>query len=196
MRGRDSPLRVRKSLNGPLVLPPRDHPSSQSSERLTLGLLPAFLRDYNRQPEQKASVRLLRESRAAGPPVLRVAIPGILVAYMKLAPVHVDNAALRVMSITFMGSSESRPPNGSSEYAVFQQATQHFARLLADRDDLPIGLLLDLLSTYDVLFSHGCVLCGTLLSRTRRLPPVGRLWNEDPEEGEVPWQPCHIECIR
>lgn len=109
MNSRDWPLRVRKSLNGPLLLPPRDHPSSQPSEPLTLVGLPTFLGNYNRQAQRKISIRLWKDSGAvrSAPAVLRVAIPGILVAYMKLAPVHADDVPLRVMSVTFMGSSES-----------------------------------------------------------------------------------------
>jgi len=178
--------------NGPLLLPP------VSGALVTLGSLPAFIREQNNKASSRVTLHIWtapRKKRRLGdgaPLVLRFGVRDLLCAYVRIAPGG-DEAPLRVMSVTCVGYGEVKAPHLYSDYTVLQQMSQHFARVLCERPDVSLGLLIELLWTYDSLrlFEEPCSSCGNILSAAGHLAPVGRIWGE--EEGR--WETRHLECF-
>ncbi|KAF8342214.1 uncharacterized protein EI90DRAFT_3285307 [Cantharellus anzutake] len=132
--------------------------------------------------------------------VLRVEVTDLSIVYVRLSPPVSDEVPLRVISLNCLALGEKKLPHEPSDHIVYNQMSQFFTTLLTEHyDRFSIPLMLDLLSTYDTLFTDACGVCGALLSRTGRFPPVGRVWKEEVagvgEEQKAKWVPCHMECF-
>ncbi|KAF8322288.1 hypothetical protein DL93DRAFT_1290491 [Clavulina sp. PMI_390] len=197
------------SRRGPQFLPPIHHPLQ--TQKTTLGTLPDFIRWHNRTNSpgattlriwvpaaapKPANARASRKSLRVGASfVLRLVVPNVMHVAIRMGSAVKEDEPLRIMTVTCVGVNESKPRHAASEFAVYRMVTQHLARVLSERPDVSLAQFIDLLASYGNLFSQTCSVCGALLSRVGRHPPVARLWSADGlDTSGGRWQSRHVEC--
>ncbi|KAG8993513.1 hypothetical protein FRB94_013264 [Tulasnella sp. JGI-2019a] len=193
----------------PQILPPSD---SFSGPVVTSSTLLDYIKDLHNTTGGNVTAKIWRVDKDvnndATPTVLKVELCDTFLIYLTL--VSEGSGGLRAEKAVVFGLQEKRLPHLHSEFSVFKKLSQVFSNILSQRPDAPLPLLIELISLYRNMYSTSCSVCGKVMSREDRLPPLERLWQpvaatNDPapkEAGESKesqklngrWIPRHVGC--
>ncbi|KAG8871565.1 hypothetical protein FRB97_008572 [Tulasnella sp. 331] len=145
------------------------------------------------------------------PFILRVELRDTFFIYFTL--VAEGHGGLRTRKAVVFGLNEKRSPHLHSDFLIFKKLSQIFSSIISQRPNVPLPLLIELVSLYQNLYSTNCSVCGKVMSREDRLPPLQRLWQpiapsqtnvapKDDNVGDVKesqkssgrWIPRHVGC--
>ena len=166
-----SPSQPRGIVHGPQLLPHMQHPLS--THHVSLTSLPEFIREHNRSssPYYGAVVRVWSDPSITGsrrkqivlrtgvPFIVRVTLPNIFHAAIKLASSSTMDAPLRVMTVSCTGFNEGvseqhykpkiqlrlpsqKPHHATSDFAVFRVVSQNVMRPVSERPSISLTLLI------------------------------------------------------
>ncbi|KAL0956079.1 hypothetical protein HGRIS_002248 [Hohenbuehelia grisea] len=188
----------------PYIQPRRETTSMFSScdeDRLPLRVddLDRFIKEFNQSHKCKLHIWLgtLAETRHRSVFVLRFLIPDVLVAYATVNAADANSeGALVTESITVFSPMEKKPPHSQSKYAVYQTLSQQLAKMLQSDPFVSFRAVVNLLCSYDDLFTARCDRCQLVLSMEGHVPPAARVWvnGEDGVGGQ--WMARHVMCTK
>ncbi|KAG9048928.1 hypothetical protein FS837_011665 [Tulasnella sp. UAMH 9824] len=196
-------LQARTNGNGhvtPLLL----RPALDDAPRISTSTLPDYLRTL-RSIKQNLRVHIWlpeRPSTTSEPPkitspiILQVCIPNLFIVYVTLveespSPSSPDEV-LRPQKMVVFGPREKRLPHMQSEFSIFRHMSQTLMKVISEKPatapssevgstGASLPQLIDLIATYDKLFTDQCCVCQKNMSREGHLPPLERLWMPQPK---------------
>ncbi|KAF9451262.1 hypothetical protein P691DRAFT_663580 [Macrolepiota fuliginosa MF-IS2] len=177
------------------ALEPRAFPPAAGNvQALSAEELIGYVKEYNLENKTKLQIwrRTADEPKTDLPSLLRFTIPDVVTVYISIG-YHGGHGTILVENMAAFAPREKKAPHLQSEYTVYQNLSQQFARVLHSHPNISFQSAMSLLCSYELLFVDQCVGCGRVLSVEGHVPPVVRLW-KDGEEGR--WEPRHLTCRR
>ncbi|KAF7782468.1 hypothetical protein Agabi119p4_1844 [Agaricus bisporus var. burnettii] len=167
---------VAKPAQEPSVFPPAD----ANAAPLTAHDLLGYIREHNRERGAKLQIWLktAAEAKSDRPQLLRFMIPDVVIVYISVSYERTSGAVV-IENMAAFGPREKKAAHEQSEYTVFQNLSQQFARVLHSNPNIPFQSLMNWLAVHEGIFKDPCTACGRVLSVEGHVPPVVRAWKHD-----------------
>ncbi|EJD52702.1 hypothetical protein AURDEDRAFT_149333 [Auricularia subglabra TFB-10046 SS5] len=146
--------------------------------KVTQTSLPSFIRDHNKaRPDLKLHIwsadRGQQKRRPSTVVVIRVTVPGVLVAYVTFEDIGPELVA---EAVAVFGPKERKPVYSQSEYSVFQKVSQHILSIVRQAGDVSLQRIIEIFHAYSEVFQAQCTRCSRVVSETDHLPAVEISW--------------------
>ncbi|KZT04606.1 uncharacterized protein LAESUDRAFT_760900 [Laetiporus sulphureus 93-53] len=90
-----------------------------------------------------------------------------------------------------------KPPHSHSDFIVFQKLSQQVTKMILSQPQISVRVVLELLCSYQHVFTQRCTYCERILSAEAPIPAVARVWSDKASDGTTPgWQPWHPTCLQ
>ncbi|KIO29892.1 hypothetical protein M407DRAFT_160996 [Tulasnella calospora MUT 4182] len=193
-------LHPRTNGNGhvtPLLL----RPALDDAPRISASTLPDYLRTLrSTKPNLRVHIwlpeRLPKPPSITSPVILQVSIPNLFIVYITLVEEFLSPSSpdedIRPQKMVVFGPREKRLPHMQSEFSIFRHMSQMLMHVISEKPatspssavgatGASLPQLIDLIATYDKLFTDQCCVCQKNMSREGHLPPLERLWMPQPK---------------
>ncbi|KAI5118069.1 hypothetical protein M0805_006332 [Coniferiporia weirii] len=194
-------------------------PLQQKSRNISsLEDIPLFIREHNKARAElecgtespRTRLGIWKQSRPkAGAPrrvsdplTVRVAIHDVAIVFVKLTHRRTDDGngggQPIIEGVVALGPREKKSPHSHSDFTVYQKLTQQITRMVEKEPTVSFPQLVDFLTSYEDLFVAQCSICGRVLSQEGHVPPVARVWADNPstnDGGRGRWAARHISCL-
>ncbi|KAH8119456.1 hypothetical protein DFH11DRAFT_1540268 [Phellopilus nigrolimitatus] len=185
--------------------------------------VPVFIREYNKRrrgpalEDQSSGTKLTiwaqtrpfsgAPRHVSDPLTVRVAIRDVAMVFVKLTHRRSTDGGSdqpAIESIVALGtegevfSMLQKSPHSHSDFTVYQKLTQQITRMVEKEPGVSFPQLIDLLASYEKLFTVRCSICERVLSEEGHVPPVVRVWIESSGPGEAEpgkWDARHVTCL-